>query len=138
MSRMFGFTGLAVSLLAVVAIAFSGCGSSQSAMGDADEHSEVAHDEHGDDHDHSDAESHVHGEWWCVEHGVPEEICAQCDTKLITEFKEKGDWCEDHNRPASQCFICSPELFDKFAARYKAKYGEDPPKPEVLEKDSDS
>ncbi|RCS42038.1 RND transporter [Bremerella cremea] len=134
MKWMFSTSSLAVGLLAVAALSFAGCSGGQSAMGDADEHSEVAHD----DHDHGDEHSHVHGEWWCGEHGVPEEICALCDTKLIVEFKEKGDWCEEHNRPASQCFICSPELFDKFAARYKAKYGEDPPKPEALEKGADS
>ncbi|MBA2116127.1 RND transporter [Bremerella alba] len=136
MKWMFGFSSLAVGLIAIATLAFTGCGTSESAMGDTDEHSEVAHDDHGDErgdeHEHGDEHGHVHGEWWCGEHGVPEEICAQCDTKLISEFKEKGDWCEDHNRPASQCFICSPELFDKFAARYKAKNGEDPPTPDDL------
>jgi len=33
-----------------------------------------------------------HGEWWCGEHGVPEEECAQCDTDLVAKFKAKGDW----------------------------------------------
>jgi hypothetical protein len=36
---------------------------------------------------------------------------------------------EEHDRPESQCFTCNPELFDKFAARYEAKFGEQPPKP---------
>ena len=132
MKWMFSVSSLAVGLLAVAAFSLVGCGSGQSTMGDAGEHADVTHDEH--DHEHG----HVHGEWWCSEHGVPEEICARCDTTLIADFKAEGDWCEDHNRPASQCFICSPELFDKFAARYKAKYGEDPPKPEALEEDADS
>lgn len=136
MKRIFGFSGLGLVLLAVAALSFTGCGTSQTAMGEKDAHGEEGHDDH--DHDHGDEHGHVHGEWWCSEHGVPEEVCAQCDTKLIPEFKEKGDWCEDHNRPASQCFICSPELFDKFAARYKAKEGKAPPTPEDLEKDSDS
>ena len=39
------------------------------------------------------------------------------------------DWCEKHNRPDSQCFVCHPENFEKFAARYEAKFGEQPPKP---------
>src|ERR1700744_3058386 len=52
---------------------------------------------------------HNHEGWWCKEHGVPEEVCAQCDTKLVADFKAKGDWCEKHNRPNSQCFICHPE-----------------------------
>jgi hypothetical protein len=24
------------------------------------------------------SEGHSHGGWWCGEHGVPEEVCAQC------------------------------------------------------------
>lgn len=69
--------------------------------------------------------------WWCTEHGMPEEICAQCNSKLAAEFKKKGDWCKEHDRPESQCFICHPELEAKFAAKYEAKYGKKPPKPEV-------
>lgn len=69
----------------------------------------------------------THGEWWCNEHGMPEEICAQCSSKLAADFKKKGDWCEEHDRPDSQCFICHPELKDRFAAQYRAKYGKEPP-----------
>jgi cobalt-zinc-cadmium efflux system membrane fusion protein len=65
--------------------------------------------------------------WWCPEHGMPEEICAQCSTKLAADFQEKGDWCKEHNRPESQCFICHPELEAKFAAQYEAKFGKKPP-----------
>lgn len=72
---------------------------------------------------------HDHSGWWCNEHGVPEEECPLCDTSLVAEFKEKGDWCEEHNRPESQCFLCEPERFQRFAARYEAKYGEAPPQP---------
>lgn len=67
---------------------------------------------------------------WCVEHGVPEDICAQCNAKVAADFKQKGDWCKEHNRPESQCFLCNPKLADKFAAEYEAKYGKKPPKPE--------
>jgi hypothetical protein len=74
---------------------------------------------------------HVHGAWWCNEHGVPEEVCALCDAKVAAEFKEKGDWCQEHDRPDSQCFICHPEKEAEFAAQYEAKYGKQPPKPEV-------
>jgi hypothetical protein len=70
-----------------------------------------------------------HAGWWCVEHGVPEEECARCDATLAAGFKEKGDWCDEHNRPESQCFLCSAKRFDKFAARYEAKFGKQPPKP---------
>jgi cobalt-zinc-cadmium efflux system membrane fusion protein len=72
-----------------------------------------------------------HESWWCSEHGVPEEVCAQCSTKIAKQFKAKGDWCQQHDRPESQCFICHPELEAKFAALYEAKYGQKPPKPEV-------
>ena len=75
-------------------------------------------------------ETHSHAGWWCDEHGVPEEECGQCSPKLAAEFQKKGDWCKEHDRPDSQCFICHPELEAKFAARYEAKYGMKPPKPE--------
>ena len=81
---------------------------------DADDHAEA-----GDDH----------SGWWCVEHGVPEGECALCDTSLVAEFKAKGDWCEQHNRPESQCFQCDPKRFERFAARYEAKFGKQPPEP---------
>jgi hypothetical protein len=74
-------------------------------------------------------ETEAHGEWWCGEHGVPEEECAQCDASLVAGFKEKGDWCDEHNRPDSQCFICHPENKAKFAAKYEAKYNAKPPEP---------
>jgi major membrane immunogen (membrane-anchored lipoprotein) len=74
--------------------------------------------------------NHDHSDWWCNEHGVPEEICAQCSAKVAAEFQKKGDWCKEHNRPDSQCFKCHPELEAKFAAKYVAKYGKQPPKPE--------
>jgi hypothetical protein len=67
---------------------------------------------------------------WCTEHGVPEEICAQCDAKLAAEYQQKGDWCREHNRPESQCFLCNPKLEAKFAAEYEAKHGKKPPKSE--------
>jgi hypothetical protein len=74
--------------------------------------------------------THTHESWWCSEHGVPEEVCAQCSSKIAKEFKAKGDWCAKHDRPESQCFVCHPELEAKFAALYEAKYGKQPPKPE--------
>jgi hypothetical protein len=68
---------------------------------------------------------------WCVEHGVPEDICAQCNAKVAAEFKQQGDWCKEHNRPESQCFLCNPKLEAKFAAEYEAKYGKKPPQRET-------
>lgn len=77
------------------------------------------------------AESSSHAGWWCVEHGVPEGVCARCDAKLVADFKAKGDWCSEHDRPESQCFICHPEKEAEFAAEYEAKFGSAPPKPEA-------
>ncbi len=74
------------------------------------------------------AEIHSHDGWWCDEHGVPEEVCALCDSKVAAEFQKKGDWCKEHDRADSQCFVCHPELAEKFAAQYVAKYGKQPPK----------
>jgi len=80
-------------------------------------------------------EIHSHEGWWCDEHGVPEDICGQCNPKLAAEFQKKGDWCKEHDRPDSQCFICHPELKEKFAAMYRAKYGQEPPPIQEEEKD---
>jgi hypothetical protein len=73
---------------------------------------------------------HDHSAWWCNEHGVPEEECGRCSAKLAAAFQKKGDWCKEHDRPDSQCFLCHPEKEAAFAARYEAKYGKQPPKPE--------
>ena len=72
-----------------------------------------------------------HDSWWCDEHGVPEEECGQCNAKLAAAFQKKGDWCKEHDRPDSQCFLCHPEYEAAFAAKYEAKFGKKPPKPEV-------
>src|SRR5262245_54503653 len=74
------------------------------------------------------AAGHSHDGWWCGEHGIPEEECAQCNSKLAAEYQKKGDWCAEHNRPDSQCFVCHPEHEAKFTARYEAKFGTKPPK----------
>src|SRR5690348_4829722 len=79
---------------------------------------------------HVAAAGHSHEGWWCDEHGVPEEVCARCNTKLVADFKAKNDWCKEHERPDSQCFVCHPEKEAEFAAQYEAKYGKQPPKPE--------
>lgn len=75
--------------------------------------------------------AHAHGEWWCNEHGLPEEVCTQCNAKLVADFRAKGDWCKEHDVPDSQCFICHPEKEAEFAAQYEAKFGKMPPKPEI-------
>lgn len=94
-------------------------------------HSHEGEGEEGHSHDdHADA-GHSHDGWWCPEHGVPEEVCALCSSKVAADFKAKGDWCKAHDRPESQCFICHPEKEAEFAAQYEAKFGEKPPKPEA-------
>jgi hypothetical protein len=124
------------SLISAAALTFaaSGCSgpaSSTDAGHDDHGHNHDGHD-HGDhgDHKHDDHASagHDHSEWWCAEHGVPEEECGQCSAKVAAALRKKGDWCDEHDRPDSQCFVCHPEYEAKFAARYEARYGKAPPK----------
>ncbi len=116
----------AAALFAALGLAVTGCGNQQADPAQAEKSSaqneqQVAETEHTD---------HSHGGWWCVEHGVPEEVCTRCSPQLAADFQKKGDWCKEHNRPESQCFLCHPELKDKFAAQYEAKTGHKPPEPE--------
>ena len=104
-----------LSLAAVLGLALSGCGSGDTTAPTEDVQPAAATDS-------------VHHDW-CVEHGVPESQCGQCDPSLAAEFQQKGDWCKEHNQPESQCFICRPDAEAKFAAMYEAKFGEKPPKP---------
>src|SRR5688572_12929456 len=110
------------ALAVFVAVGLAGC-------------SKPANSPAADDHDHSD---HDHGEgvvhaghslggWWCDEHGVPEAECALCNSKLVADFKAKGDWCDMHSRPDSQCFACNPELETKYSQLFEAKAGKKPP-----------
>ena len=132
MQWILSLRSLSFGVLAVGAMSLSGCNNSETAEETTPEATAVAA-EGGEEHAHGEhGHEHGHGGWWCGEHGVPEEVCARCDTSLIADFKKEGDWCEEHARPESQCFICGPERFEKFAARYKAKMGEEPPKPEEL------
>jgi len=118
------------SICLVLLIGLVGCGQSpapQSASGPPKGDSAAATDK-------AKAESHAghdHSEWWCAEHGVPEDECGRCNAKLAAQFQKKGDWCKEHDRPDSQCFICHPEKEALFAAKYEAKYGEKPPKPDA-------
>jgi hypothetical protein len=101
-----------------IAIGFAGCNKSQEAAPIA-----------GAGGSETQAAAHSHEEWWCSEHGVPEEKCGLCHPEVAAKFKEAGDWCKKHDRPDSECFICHPEYQAKFAALYEAKYGKAPPKP---------
>jgi hypothetical protein len=73
------------------------------------------------------ADKDKHSGWWCAEHGMPEKECSMCQDEVAKSCKAKGDWCEKHDRAKSQCFKCDPALREKFAARYRAKYGKEPP-----------
>jgi hypothetical protein len=68
-----------------------------------------------------------HDEWWCKEHGIPEEECSMCSAKVAKACKAAGDWCEKHDRAKSQCFLCDPKRQEFYAAKYRAKYGKEPP-----------
>lgn len=69
-----------------------------------------------------------HSGWWCKEHGIPEEECLMC-LHSEDELKKKNDWCEKHEFAKSQCFQCDPTLKEKYAAKYRAKFGAEPPAP---------
>lgn len=132
MRRVIPMLACAVGLVGFVC----GCGGTPAPKSNADakQHADHAGHKDGDGHDHegtTKASGHDHSDWWCNEHGVPEEVCALCDSKVAADFQKKGDWCKEHERPDSQCFKCHPELEAKFAAQYEAKFGEKPPKSEV-------
>jgi len=135
MSGLWLIAPVALLALAVGCSQSTEVADAQPAAADHDDH-DHGHDHDGHDHGDHDHGDHDHGEhghnhngWWCVEHGVPEEECALCDTSLVAAFKEKGDWCEEHQRPDSQCFKCDPKRAEVFVARYVAKFGEQPPAP---------
>lgn len=120
------FWSLGLILTAMVAMpALVGCNNEPTPVATE----EVGHEDHDHGPGEHDSAAHDHSGWWCNEHGVPEEECPLCDTTLVSTFKAKGDWCDEHNRPDSQCFTCNPDNFEAFAARYEAKFGEQPPKP---------
>lgn len=121
-----GTVGL--SLLAGAALVLSGCEKSPQG-GAKPQGTQVAKDDHKDDHKEGATKPHDHSGWWCDEHGVPEGECSMCNAKVAKAFKDKGDWCEKHERAKSQCFICDPKLKDKYAAVYQAKNGKAPPEP---------
>lgn len=117
---------LLLTYLIAVSCGLVGCGQNSTPP-------QVAKTDQADHSGHKDDKKnvgHSHDGWWCDEHGVPEEVCAQCNSKLAAEFQRKGDWCKKHDRPDSQCFRCHPELQAKFAAQYEAKFGKKPPTPE--------
>jgi hypothetical protein len=126
---------LLLSAAIVWVFAATGCNKKETTQADAKKaahghsHDDDGHEGHDHkDGDHKEEAGHVHGEWWCAEHGVPEEKCGLCSAAYANECKKNGDWCKDHERPKSHCFICQPALKEKFAAMYRAKYpGKEPP-----------
>jgi hypothetical protein len=69
-------------------------------------------------------------DWWCGEHGIPEDICGLCNREYRDQKKATGDWCEQHKRLKSQCFKCDPTLYERvFEPMYVAKYGKQPKRP---------
>lgn len=113
-------------VLAMAVVFTAGCGKSDAVGVSASNPSKADDEKSASETKHA----HNHSGWWCNEHGVPEEVCALCSSKVAAEFQKKGDWCKEHDRPDSQCFKCHPDLEAKFAAQYEAKYGKKPPKPE--------
>lgn len=126
MKTIYSFGSLAAL---ISALTLTGCGTSQNQGGRPAATSGAASTAGGDRNDGEIEGGHSRDGWWCAEHGVPEEICAQCSTKLAAQFKAKNDWCQEHDRPESQCFVCDPALEQRFAAQYEAKYGKQPPRP---------
>lgn len=120
---------IAFALFAMAA--FLGCGAHTATVPESKTTTQRSNNTGDNDTQATTTHSHDHSGWWCTEHGVPEEVCALCNSKIAAEFQKKGDWCKDHDRPDSQCFICHPELEEKFAAQYEAKFGKKPPKPEI-------
>jgi hypothetical protein len=104
------------SLLATTALASGGCGAGTKGSDGGNAATSAAD------------ECAVAG--WCTKHGVPEDICGQCNAKVAAACQQKGDWCKEHNRPESQCFLCNPKLEAKFAKEYEMQYGKKPPEPE--------
>lgn len=115
------YFGMTIAIAAFICLGATGCG------GKTEGPSPGAVVDRG--HREAEHEGGDHSGWWCKEHGVPEEECALCDTTLVADFQAKGDWCDEHHRPESQCFVCDPGRFASFAARYEAKFGQQPPQP---------
>ena len=53
---------------------------------------------------------------WCAGHGVPESVCARCNSSLVAKFKKERDWCKEHDLPESQCTNCNPTVREQWAA----------------------
>ncbi len=52
-------------------------------------------------------QSPIRVEAWCSEHGVPESICIECDTRRWPKPADAG-WCREHG--VAECVLHHPEL----------------------------
>jgi len=121
--------GIVVSLFGVFALIVGGCGQGDNKSGQTNEKDTKRKPSQVAQAKQDEKKEHDHSGWWCDEHGIPEAECSMCSAKIAAEFKKKGDWCEKHDRAKSQCFMCNPERKAFYAAKYKAKYGKEPPEP---------
>lgn len=117
MTKVLTRAGLLACLFAGAVLVAGGCHKAEPVADNKDKGKGAAPGDEKDDH----------SGWWCKPHGIPEEECSMCSEEYAKKCKEKGDWCDKHDRAASQCFICNPEYKEKFAAKYRAKYGTEPP-----------
>ncbi len=123
MTKLLTRGGLILGLVAALAVFSGGCNKAEPVA----ENKEKGKDKDKGKGKDKAEEKDDHSGWWCKAHGIPEEECSMCDEEYAKKCKDKGDWCEKHDRAASQCFICNPEYKEKFAAKYRAKYGTEPP-----------
>jgi copper chaperone CopZ len=121
MTKVLTRGGLVAGLFALTVLFAGGCNKAEPVAQNAEKGKEVQKEPGGA------GEKDDHSGWWCKEHGIPEDECSMCSDEYARTCKEKGDWCEKHDRAASQCFICNPEYREKFAAKYRARYGTEPP-----------
>jgi copper chaperone CopZ len=119
MTKLLTRGGLLVGLFALTVMFVGGCNKTEPVAENKGKEKDKGKPQADEKDDHSG--------WWCKEHGIPEEECSMCSDEYAKKCKDKGDWCEKHDRAASQCFICNPEYKEKFAAKYRAKYGTEPP-----------
>ncbi len=120
--------GVALALFAPLALFAAGCGGDNKPGQPGTQAARKGGGDHnGPGQQATGEEKSRHEGWWCDEHGIPEAECSMCSKKVAEACKAKGDWCEKHNRAKSQCFKCDPRLKEAFAARYRARYGKEPP-----------
>lgn len=130
MKARFLHVAAVLSAALVFGLVAGGCGQADKKDGQAKTADPVKKDNDRNTESKEEAKAdkgHDHSGWWCAEHGIPEAECSMCSPKVAAEFKKKGDWCDKHDRALSQCFICKPERKEYYAAKYRAKYGKEPP-----------